>query len=52
MDIFKWADEHNWTSDYFDIHTGYIYAISKADNKDQIPVYEDATLIGYVNRNN
>lgn len=51
MDIFKWADDYNWNADYYDFHTGYTYAITSAENKDQIPVYEGKDLIGYVNRN-
>ena len=30
MDIFKWADDNNWMTDYMDMHTGYIYHIQNA----------------------
>lgn len=50
MDIFKWADDMHWLADYMDHNTGYIYAITEAENKDRIPVYDNGILIGYVNR--
>ena len=52
MDIFKYADSIQWMADYYDHHTGYIYAIteSKDTNRDRIKVYSDGVLIGFVNR--
>ena len=50
MDIFKYADSINWMADYFDYHTGYIYAITEATDTNRIPVYENGVLIGFVNR--
>lgn len=52
MDIFKYADSIHWMADYYDWHTGYIYAISEAKDTDRnhIKVYENGVLIGYVHR--
>lgn len=50
MDIFKYADSIGWAADYMDMHTGLIYAITRAytdeNGKKVIPVYEDGILIG------
>lgn len=50
MDIFKYADSIGWMADYMDLTTGYIYAITEAENHDRIPVYDNSYLIGFVNR--
>lgn len=50
MDIFAYADSINWAADYYDMHTGYIYGITKTNDHNTIPVYRDGQLIGYVNR--
>lgn len=52
MDIFKYADSIHWMADYYDWHTGYIYAIREAKDTDRnhIKVYENGILIGYVHR--
>ena len=50
MDIFKYADSIGWAADYMDMHTGLIYAITRAytdeNGKKVIPVYENGILIG------
>ena len=55
MDIWKWAEEYDWTADYQDMHTGRIYACTEY-KKDPampgIPVYEDGNLIGFVKKEN
>lgn len=54
MDIFKYAEETlNWSADYYDMHTGYIYGVVEGEtlyNKQSIPVYQNGQLIGYVNQ--
>lgn len=50
MDIFNYADSIGWMADYMDMHTGLVYAITKAytdeNGKKVIPVYENGILIG------
>lgn len=51
MDIFEYADSINWSADYYDMYTGYIYAITRAsESHDCIPVYDNGVLIGTVSR--
>lgn len=54
MDIFKFAEDTFWSSDYYDWKTGRVYKVVEGKtlyNKDKIPVYEDGALIGYVMAN-
>ena len=38
MDIYEWAEEHNYLADYYDQSTGYIYCIQEyATVKDTNP---------------
>ena len=54
MDIFAYADSINWLADYYDFHTGYTYAITRAwtneEGKKVIPVYDGNSLIGVTTR--
>ena len=59
MDIYEYADSIDWAADYYDQHTGYIYAITEVagakkffDIELPIPVYDITTgdLIGHVRR--
>lgn len=29
MDIYKWAEENNYSADYIDMNTGYIYKVQE-----------------------
>ena len=51
MDIFEYADSINWAADYLDMHTGYIYLISCAPDRDTIYVKDsDGNMIGVCHR--
>lgn len=51
MDIYNYAESINYAADYYDFHTGLIYAITEAKNHDgKIPVYEDGRLIGFARK--
>lgn len=50
MDIFKWAEEYSWCTDYYDQHTGRIYACTEYKRDAAlpgIPVYQDGVLLGF-----
>lgn len=52
MDIYKYAEEYNYTVDYFDMHTGKIFKITEAQyHFGKIPVYDaDGKFLGYAKR--
>jgi hypothetical protein len=54
MDIFKWADDNNWMTDYMDMNTGYVYHIQNAseDHNEIFVTDSEGHLIGKVTRNN
>lgn len=57
MDIFSYAESIDWGADYYDMHTGYVYAIQEAkreagnETPTSIKVYDGSTCIGVVNKN-
>lgn len=57
MDIFSYAESIDWGADYYDMHTGYVYAIQEAKREagnktpTSIKVYNGSTCIGVVNKN-
>lgn len=56
MDIFEYAESINWSADYLDNHTGYIYKITEGStiyNKEKIPVVDSMTgeFIGLATKN-
>lgn len=57
MDIYAWAEEYSWLSDYMDYTTGRIYkcteykqAMDEGHPLEGIPVYEDGEFIGYAKK--
>lgn len=58
MDIYAYAESINWSADYYDPHTGYIYGIQEAGRQRKlfgieapIPVYDGGVVIGYATEN-
>lgn len=55
MDIFKYAESIDWSADYYDYTTGYIYHIAECGNMmrffgitpSRIRVSDDGKTIGY-----
>ena len=40
MDIYKYAEEYDYSADYYDMNSGRIYKITEAENHNgKIPVY-------------
>jgi len=49
MDIYEYAESINYSADYLDQHTGYIYCIQdyKRLGLPQIPITDNGRIIGY-----
>ena len=57
MDIYAYGESINFLADYYDHHTGLIYALTEYRTMSEhdkeklgIPVYENGSLIGYAKK--